>query len=42
MYNAASRYLSFETGSAITFYSNAAMEYEECLLKAGAMKKVLQ
>jgi len=42
MYNAASRYLSFQTGSAITFYSNAAMEYEECLLKAGAMKKVLQ
>lgn len=42
LYNATTRYLSFQTGSAITFYSDAAMEYEECLLKAAALKKILQ
>jgi para-aminobenzoate synthetase component I len=41
LYNAASGYLSFPTGSAITFYSDADKEYEECLLKAEAIKKVL-
>jgi para-aminobenzoate synthetase component I len=41
-YNAASGYLSFQTGSAITFYSDAATEYEECLLKAKAMMEVLE
>jgi para-aminobenzoate synthetase component 1 len=41
MYNAASKYLSFQAGSAITFYSDPEKEYEECLLKAGAIKKVL-
>ncbi|WP_242696289.1 anthranilate synthase component I family protein [Longitalea luteola] len=41
MYNAASRYLSFQAGSAITFYSDPEKEYEECLLKAAAIKKVL-
>ena len=40
-YNAATKYLSFITGSAITWYSDAEMEYEECLLKAAAIKKVL-
>ena len=39
MYNASSQYLSFQTGSAITFYSDPAKEWEECLLKAEAMKK---
>jgi para-aminobenzoate synthetase component 1 len=41
MYNAASKYVSFQVGSGITFYSNAAQEWEECLLKAVAIKKVL-
>ena len=42
LYNAAAKYLSFETGSAITFNSIAADEYEECLLKAAALIQVLQ
>ena len=42
LYNAATQYLSFETGSAITFNSTAADEYEECLLKAAALIQVLQ
>ncbi|KAA2240999.1 anthranilate synthase component I family protein [Chitinophaga agrisoli] len=41
LYNAAARYLSFPTGSAITFYSDPVKEWEECLLKAEAMVKVL-
>ncbi|MFT3749533.1 MAG: anthranilate synthase component I family protein [Agriterribacter sp.] len=41
LYNAASGYLSFQTGSAITYYCDAENEYEECLLKAAAIKKVL-
>jgi para-aminobenzoate synthetase component 1 len=41
MYNAASGYLSFQAGSGITFYSDPEKEWEECLLKAGAMRKVL-
>ena len=40
MYNGLSGYLSFQTGSAITFYSNPENEWEECLLKAEAMKSV--
>ncbi|TWI90840.1 para-aminobenzoate synthetase component 1 [Chitinophaga japonensis] len=42
LYNAASRYLSFPTGSAITFYSDPEKEWEECLLKAEVMMQVLQ
>ncbi|MEO6229324.1 MAG: anthranilate synthase component I family protein [Ferruginibacter sp.] len=42
LYNAYMKYLSFQTGSAITFYSEAQKEYEECLLKAAAMRKVLE
>lgn len=41
MYNAANKYLSFQAGSGITFYSDPEKEYEECLLKAAAIKKVL-
>lgn len=41
LYNAESGYLSFQAGSGITFNSDPASEYEECLLKAAAMKKVL-
>jgi para-aminobenzoate synthetase component I len=40
-YNQPTGYLSFQTGSAITFYSDAEKEYEECMLKAGAMLQVL-
>jgi para-aminobenzoate synthetase component I len=42
MYNASSKYLSFQAGSGITFYSDAEQEWEECLLKAEAIKKVLE
>lgn len=40
-YNAAKKYLSFMVGSAITYDSDPEREYEECLLKAQAMLKVL-
>lgn len=39
MYNETNRYLSFQTGSAITFYSDPGEEWEECMLKAEAMKQ---
>jgi para-aminobenzoate synthetase component I len=42
LYNQSNQYLSFQTGSGITFYSQAETEYEECLLKAKAIKKVLE
>ncbi|MFT3825597.1 MAG: anthranilate synthase component I family protein [Chitinophagaceae bacterium] len=41
LYNASQRYLSFQAGSAITFYSDPEQEYEECLLKAAAIRQVL-
>jgi para-aminobenzoate synthetase component I len=41
MYNAANSYLSYMAGSGITFYSEPEKEYEECLLKAEAMKMAL-
>lgn len=41
LYNQSAKYLSYQVGSAITFYSDAEKEYEECLLKAEAIKKVL-
>ena len=41
LYNRKEKYLSFTVGSAITIGSTAENEYEECLLKAAAMKKVL-
>ncbi|MVN89879.1 anthranilate synthase component I family protein [Mucilaginibacter aquatilis] len=42
LYSAANEYLSFEVGSAITFDAKAEDEYDECLLKAKAILKVLQ
>jgi para-aminobenzoate synthetase component 1 len=42
LYNDAEKYISIQAGSAITFYSDAEKEYEECLLKIEAMKKVLE
>ncbi len=41
MYNQGIGYLSYQVGSGITFYSDAAEEYQECLLKAKAIEKVL-
>lgn len=41
VYNATERYLSFQVGGAITADSEAGKEYEECLLKAQAIKQVL-
>jgi para-aminobenzoate synthetase component 1 len=42
LYNSTNKYVSIQAGSAITFYSDAEKEYEECLIKAEAMKKVLE
>jgi para-aminobenzoate synthetase component 1 len=42
MYNSTNKYLSYQVGGGITFNSDAEKEYEECLLKAEAMKKVLK
>jgi para-aminobenzoate synthetase component 1 len=42
LYNAQNRYLSFQAGSAITYDAQAPQEYEECLLKAKAIKSILQ
>jgi len=41
LYNATTKYLSFQAGSAITFYSDAEKEYDECLLKIAVIKQVL-
>jgi para-aminobenzoate synthetase component 1 len=41
LYNAQNKYLSFSVGSAITSQAEPEQEYEECLLKAKAMFKVL-
>ena len=41
MYNSTEKFLSYQVGSGITFYSDAEKEWEECLLKAEAIKKVL-
>jgi para-aminobenzoate synthetase component 1 len=41
MFNQDTNYLSYQAGSAITIQSNAEKEYEECLLKVEAIKKVL-
>lgn len=39
LYNRRSRYLSYQVGSGITFYSDPAAEYEECLVKAEGIRK---
>jgi para-aminobenzoate synthetase component 1 len=41
MYNATQKYLSYQVGGGITFYSDPEKEWEECLLKAEAINKVL-
>ncbi len=42
LYNSKNHYLSFMVGSAITAASDAAREYEECMLKAKAMMEALK
>lgn len=42
MYNTSNRYLSFQAGSGITWYSDPEKEWEECLLKASAIEAVLR
>lgn len=42
LYDRSKGYLSFQVGSAITIDSDPEAEYEECLVKAAAMRKVLE
>ena len=42
LYNASKRYVSYSVGSAITARAIPEKEYEECLLKAKAMREVLE
>ena len=42
LYNEAKEYASFSVGSAITAMSTPEFEYQECLLKAKAMRQVLE
>lgn len=42
VYNSEHKKASYHVGGGITFYSDAESEYEECLLKAAAMKRVLE
>lgn len=39
LYNRGNGYLSYQVGSGITWYSDPAAEYEECLLKAEGIRK---
>ncbi len=41
LYNQTKQYLSFQVGSAITYYADAEQEYDECLLKAKAILDIL-
>ncbi len=42
LYNAANKYLSFMVGGAITMQADPEKEYEECLLKAKAIRETLK
>lgn len=42
LYNAKKKYVSYSVGSAITSKSDPQKEYQECLLKAKAMRSVLE
>ncbi|RED44932.1 anthranilate synthase component I family protein [Seonamhaeicola aphaedonensis] len=42
LYNASKKFVSYSVGSAITSKSNPLKEYEECLVKAKAMREVLE
>jgi para-aminobenzoate synthetase component 1 len=41
-YNEKKKLISFKAGGGITFYSNAADEYRECMMKAEAIIKILE
>ena len=41
MYNSSEKFLSYQVGSGITYYSDPEKEWEECLLKAAAIQTVL-
>jgi para-aminobenzoate synthetase component I len=41
-YNHTAQYLSYQTGSAITYDSDAESEYNECKLKGAVISKVLK
>lgn len=41
VYNQSTKYLSWQTGSGITFYSDAEKEWEECMVKGKAIEKIL-
>lgn len=41
LYNQTDKYLSYQVGGGITFYSDPENEYEECLLKASAIRRIL-
>ena len=40
-YQQETAYLSYQVGSGITYYSDPAAEYQECLIKAQGIKKAL-
>ncbi|WP_203258912.1 aminodeoxychorismate synthase component I [Hyunsoonleella ulvae] len=42
LYNSTKQYISYSVGGAITAKSNPLKEYEECLVKAKAMREVLE
>jgi para-aminobenzoate synthetase component 1 len=42
LYNASNKYVSYSVGGAITAKSDPLKEYEECLIKAKAMREVLE
>jgi para-aminobenzoate synthetase component 1 len=42
LYNHTKKYVSYSVGSAITAKSDPLREYEECLVKAKAMRTVLE
>ena len=42
LYNASKKYVSYSVGSALTAKASPENEYEECLLKAKAMREVLE
>jgi para-aminobenzoate synthetase component 1 len=41
LYNGENKYLSYQVGSGITFYSDPQAEYEECLVKAEGIRRAL-